>query len=56
MIKSRSIGILLFLWFDWIMIQRYDLLVIAECRIPVVRMVWDHVDWVRFPALRHLIE
>src|SRR3989344_1576459 len=24
----------------------------AGCRIPVVRMLWEHVDWVRFPAAR----
>ena len=22
------------------------------CRIPVVRVLWEHVDWVRFPAAR----
>jgi hypothetical protein len=22
------------------------------CRIPVVRMLWEHVDWVQFPAAR----
>ncbi len=24
----------------------------AGCRIPVVRMLWEHVDWVQFPAPR----
>ena len=27
---------------------------ISECSIPVVRLLWEQVDWVRFPALRQL--
>lgn len=26
--------------------------ILPGCRIPVVRMLWEHVDWVRFPAAR----
>ena len=25
----------------------------SGCRIPAVRMLWEHVDWVQFPAPRH---
>lgn len=39
------------------MILSYDILnfvlrKISGCRIPVVHMFWEHVDWVRFPAAR----
>ena len=28
---------------------------LTGCRIPVVRMLWEHVDWVQFPAPRPIV-
>ena len=30
-------------------------LCISGRRIPVVRVLWEHVDWVRFPAARRFL-
>ena len=27
---------------------------ISGCRIPVVRLLWEQVDWVQFPAPRQI--
>lgn len=27
--------------------------IISGCSIPVVRLFWEQIDWVRFPAPRH---
>src|SRR3989338_3519786 len=32
--------------------SRRNIMYNTGCRIPVVRMLWEHDDWVRFPAAR----